>query len=254
MTADLLEIVTFLNEYLNIDNYEDRYCLNGLQVEASQVVKRVSVAVDPSLRVIEEAAQKSSLLITHHGLISHYTSPLPLTGVTSEKLRLLFKGSCSLYCAHLPLDGHMEVGNSCMIADALGLRSRESFANLGMIGTFAAPRERADIAEIIRELILDSDSFIQIKNWEFGDSEISRVAILTGAGASFMEDAINAGADLLITGEAKHHEFYAAREAGMNVILMGHYASEVGGVIALGKLLEHKYGVEYDFINDPSGV
>ena len=47
-----------------------------------------------------------------------------------------------------------------------------------------------------------------------------------GSGGSLVAAAVRAGAELLLTGELKHHEILDAAEAGIPVALLGHAASE----------------------------
>jgi dinuclear metal center YbgI/SA1388 family protein len=55
---------------------------------------------------------------------------------------------------------------------------------------------------------------------------IERVAIVCGAGGEFVTDAIRAGADVLLTGEARFHECLSAQSQGLALVLPGHYATE----------------------------
>ena len=60
-------------------------------------------------------------------------------------------------------------------------------------------------------------------------------------------------ADLVLTGETSHPMYHAAREAGVNVALGGHYATETWGLKALMPLLEEAFGVETWFVDVPTG-
>ena len=51
----LKKITDYLNEYLEIDTFSD-VSANGLQIENSGKVKKIGLAVDASLEVIEKAA------------------------------------------------------------------------------------------------------------------------------------------------------------------------------------------------------
>jgi dinuclear metal center YbgI/SA1388 family protein len=59
---------------------------------------------------------------------------------------------------------------------------------------------------------------------------VSRVAIACGAGDDFVPDAARAGADVLLTGEARFHQALAAKALGLSLILPGHHATERPGV------------------------
>jgi putative NIF3 family GTP cyclohydrolase 1 type 2 len=55
---------------------------------------------------------------------------------------------------------------------------------------------------------------------------ISRVAVVPGSGGSFLQAAKAAGADALVTGEAKHHHFLEAAALGVLLAEAGHYDTE----------------------------
>jgi dinuclear metal center YbgI/SA1388 family protein len=69
------------------------------------------------------------------------------------------------------------------------------------------------------------------------DKEIEKVAIVGGAGADFIKDAINKGCDVLITGDVKHHQALDALSMGINVIDAGHYFTEITAVPMIAKFL-----------------
>jgi len=77
---------------------------------------------------------------------------------------------------------------------------------------------------------------------------------VSGGGGSAFEDCIKEGLDLFITGEPSHTIYHIAKEAGINLIFAGHYATEKLGVKALGKKVEEKYGIKIDFIDIPTGL
>jgi dinuclear metal center YbgI/SA1388 family protein len=59
---------------------------------------------------------------------------------------------------------------------------------------------------------------------------VRRVAVACGAAGEFLPDAIRAGADVFVTGELRFHDALTARDAGVRVIIPGHYATERPGV------------------------
>ena len=90
--------------------------------------------------------------------------------------------------------------------------------------------------------------------WCFGDDPLRRVAIVTGAGCSLMQDAIEAGAQCFITGEPRQSAYHQARESGLSCLFAGHYATEVFGVRAVGGLLAEEFGLETVWLDHPTGV
>ncbi len=70
---------------------------------------------------------------------------------------------------------------------------------------------------------------------------VQRVAIVCGAGGSFLDDAIAARADVLLTGELRFHDYLAAEAAGLALVLPGHYATERFGIEELAERLRGRW-------------
>ena len=66
------------------------------------------------------------------------------------------------------------------------------------------------------------------------------------------EQAVEAGLDLYITGEAGEFVQEFARESRANFVSAGHYNSEKPGVQALAEVLEKKFKVKTEFIDIPN--
>jgi dinuclear metal center YbgI/SA1388 family protein len=69
------------------------------------------------------------------------------------------------------------------------------------------------------------------------DRSVDRVAIVCGAGDDFISDAAKAGADVLLTGEARFHRGLEAESLGLALIVAGHHATERPGVVDLAERL-----------------
>jgi hypothetical protein len=69
------------------------------------------------------------------------------------------------------------------------------------------------------------------------DRVVARVAVCAGSGGDFVPDAIAAGADLLLTGELRHHDVLRAVGAGMVVVCTLHSTSERGALAGLAERL-----------------
>ena len=248
----LADVAGFLDEYLRVEDAPDYpHALNGLQVEGPESVSRFAVAVDASEAVIAEAGEWADLLIVHHGLF--WGGLQPLTGPHFRRVRLLIESGTALYSAHLPLDGHAEVGNAAVLARNLGIEALEPFGDyrgkpVGWRG------KRAEIR--LRELqdSLAALTGARVRALPGGPDPVSSVGVVTGAGASTLPEAAAAGLDVLVTGEAQHHHAIEAAELGVTVLLGGHYATEVWGVRAILRLLQDHFGIEGRFVDSPTGL
>ncbi len=78
--------------------------------------------------------------------------------------------------------------------------------------------------------------------------------MVTGAGASYVHEAIELGADALITGEPAEHVTADAREGGIHFIAAGHHATETLGIRRLGEVVAERFGVEHEFIEVPNPI
>jgi len=250
----LESLLQYVDQYLGVPDHPDyATALNGLQVDAGGDVHRIVAAVDASESVLQEAAAADAdLLLVHHGIF--WDGLKPLTGRRYRKIKLLLDSDMALYSAHLPLDGHSEVGNSALLARALGLEALEAFgdykgAGVGWAGVLAEPTTRDGLRSTLTEILGGSIHVI-----EGGAEAVHRVGVVTGAGGSFTEQAVAAGLDALVTGEGSHHTHVDAMELGINVFLGGHYATETFGVKALAAHLAERFDLEWAFIDQPTGL
>lgn len=240
-----------LDAYLAIADWPDK-SLNGLQVEGGPEVATVALATDAALATFKlAAAAAAEFLIVHHGLF--WGAELPVTGPHRTRLAALLEAGISLYAAHLPLDGHPEVGNNAVLAGLLDLGERRPFGRhgdrwLGVEGELPAPLERAGLGAQLEALLGVRPDVLA-----FGGEAVRRVAIVSGAAADLIPEAAAAGVDAFITGETSHIAWHAAREHRLNVMFAGHYATETLGVRALGDHLAEAFGIATVFLDAPTG-
>jgi putative NIF3 family GTP cyclohydrolase 1 type 2 len=90
----------------------------------------------------------------------------------------------------------------------------------------------------------------------FGDAdrELRRVAWCTGAAQGMFDAAINAGADVYLTGEVSESVMHTSAESGVAFLAAGHHATERFGVQAVGKHLSEQFDIEHLFIDIPNPV
>jgi dinuclear metal center YbgI/SA1388 family protein len=229
---------------------------NGHQVgPESGEVEHVAVAVDAAEATVEAAAEAGAdMLLTHHGIV--WGGMERLTGTHYRRMAPLLENDLSLYVSHLPLDGHPELGNAAGLADLLDLGNRAPFGEVGP--EYVGQRGRAEsgyTAAELRSVLADElDTAGQpVQVLDFGPEEIEDIAIVTGSGSDWIDEAVAVGADALVTGEGKQQAYHDAREAGLTVVLAGHYATETFGVQAVADLLE-EWGLETTYVDHPTGL
>jgi dinuclear metal center YbgI/SA1388 family protein len=248
--AALSEIVSYTNRFLRIHDVGDwDHALNGLQIENSGRITRIGAAVDVSTRVLTEAQKRDvDLLIVHHGLF--WPGLQSIQGALRRQLRLAFENDIALYSAHLPLDIHPRVGNNAQLLAALGLKSARPF--LEEKGQPVGLKIRASLSrsELVRKLQKALNG--PVKVFGFGPKQTRAIGVVTGAAGSEIYRVADEEIDTFITGEAPHWAAVAAEELGMNLLLGGHYATEVFGVKALVAHLSKRFRVPWEFIDCPT--
>ncbi len=115
--------------------------------------------------------------------------------------------------------------------DVYPLHNSVSNSGPGRIGHFGEARSLQEFA------IFVSRALGHICVQMVGDPRkpIRRVAVACGAGDDFLGDATQAGADVLLTGEARFHRALEADSLDLALVLAGHHATERPGVEELAE-------------------
>lgn len=246
------EIVNHLDGVLDNDAWADvDGAVNGLQVENSGAVDHVAFTVDASNQTFDRCYQKGvDMLVVHHGLF--WGGAERITGQLYRRVCRLFEGDIALYASHLPLDAHDEVGNNVLLLGELGCELDGTFGDIGgqdvgRIGVLQEPEPLDDFVDRVEEIVgYDADVVAG------GPDEVERVAALTGSGGEFVADAVDAGADVLVSGEPKHRTYHDAQEHGLDAVFAGHYHTERFGVRALRDRIDGEFDVETSYIEAPT--
>ena len=250
----LESLLQYIDRYLAVHDHPDySNALNGLQVAGPGEVLRVVTAVDASEASIRAAvAGAADLLIVHHGLF--WVGLQSITGPHFKRIEALITGGVALYSCHLPLDSHAEIGNCALLARALGVELEGRFGDYKGtdIGRWGRLPEATDLEGLVARV--EKAVGARVHQIPGGPDRVERVGVVTGGGGSFIGEAIALGLDAFVTGEGSHHNYFDAMEQGIHVLLGGHYATETFGVKALGTHLAERFGLESEFIDQPTGL
>jgi len=255
MPTPLSEIISELDRLMQPQAFED-YCPNGLQVPGRERVSTLVTAVSAHVELFQRARERrADLVLVHHGILWGGGEPVPLSREMKRRLSLLFESDMSLAAYHLPLDGHPTLGNNAQLIGALGATDEGAFGlhrgvAIGRRGSFADEGLAAD------ELV---ERVARVTGREplcltYGPERVRDVAIVSGAGASFLGEAIDHGIDAFITGEPTERVMAQAREGGVHFLAAGHYATETMGVQRLGEHLGRLFGIDHHFIDVPNPI
>lgn len=248
----LADLVTFLDRELRIAEIPDYPgAVNGLQLASGCGVGRIVAAVDASLPVVEAAAAGGpGLLIVHHGMF--WQGAQPVTGAYFRKLKTAMDAGLAVYAAHLPLDVHPLWGNNILLARAIGLQNPQPFFDwkgicLGLRGGWQGTRE--GLLEKLGAVVGG-----KVHLCPGGPAEVSDIALITGGAGGEVAKVAACGVDTFVTGEGPHWSHPLAEELGINLFYAGHYATETFGVRALAAELAGRFGLEWSYVDRPTGL
>ena len=221
-------VIDYLNEIypLSLQEHYDNsgFCIGDPENDLSGIV----VALDLTQEVIDEAVSaNANLIVTHHPLIFN-----PIRNITSDTLQgslilNLITNHIALYSAHTSLDNHPS-GVSFALAAKLGIRNTQILRPLpnfpdsgaGMVGD-VEPVDFQSFVSFVKERL--GLPFVKCSGRLAGS--VSRVALCGGSGSFLIGDAIEAGADVLLTADIKYHDFQLADDR-ISIIDIGHFESE----------------------------
>jgi GTP cyclohydrolase I len=198
-------------------------------------IDRVMTCLTISRKTVAEAiAEKANLLVSHHPLPFKPLNRVVASQPAGRWLWQLIRAGVAIYSPHTAWD-NAEHGINAQLSSVLELQnvrpilplrasstSIASSLGTGRIGEFGTPISVRAIAERFRSRIFDVKPLSNAP-WS---RVCRRVAIVCGSGGSLMADAIQAGADLLVTGEATYHQCLDAEAHQLALLQIGHYASE----------------------------
>lgn len=185
-------------------------------------VKKILLTLDVTREAVNKAVEAGAeLIVSHHPVIF---DPLKRI-VETDLVYMLVKNGISVISAHTNLD-KAEGGVNDALALKLGLediRALESDdpeeSGLGRLGSVKTSDLRSFALFVKEALGADGVEFS-------GKAPVNTVCVVGGSGGSSLYDAHKAGADTLVTGEAKYNQFADAVELGMNLVVAGHYHTE----------------------------
>ena len=235
----------YLNTLLQAERFSD-YCPNGLQVEGKQEINKIVTGVTASMALLQAAHKANAdAVLVHHGYFWRGEA-LPIIGIKKRRIQFLLQHDINLFAFHLPLDAHAELGNNVMLAKRLGLTitGRAGDKDMLLLAELNAPQTLQALVETIARKLQRTPQVI-------GDlsQAIKRIALCTGAAQGYIEQAVEAGADVYISGEISEQTVHVAIESGMSYISAGHHATERYGIQALGAHLAQKFDLQHQFID-----
>jgi len=254
-----IELISYLDELLDIDKFSADSSKNWLQVDNSRhEIKKIWYAVDANSYIFDKAIEAwIDLLLVHHGM--YWGAESVMTWLHYERVKKLIDSDMWLYAAHLPLDANVEFGNNAWLMKAF-------------INIFALSDDDYEIEEFgeyhgyniwfwlrfkrkihVSNIVTPYAEQLWLikKLYNFGDKEyISSVCFVSGGWGDALFEAKEKDFDVFITWEMVHFQIVQAKELWQTILVWWHYETEKFWPKLLAHHLHQKHGIEVVFLDE----
>lgn len=238
------EIAKSIEEFAPLE-WQESYDNAGLQVgDPDAQVIGVLLCLDVTESILDEAlARNCNLIISHHPLIFHGLKSITGANETQRIVIRAINSGIGIYSAHTNLDSAWN-GVSHEMAHMLQLRDIEVLSphaehpevGIGVIGTIEATPKMEFLRKVKEKFNVRALRYSALSD----KIVIKKVAIVGGSGATFIKDAMHRGADAIVTGDVKYHDFTTY---GRDIVIAdtGHYESELCTARIFSRIIRSKY-------------
>ncbi|MCL2448836.1 MAG: Nif3-like dinuclear metal center hexameric protein [Polyangiaceae bacterium] len=210
----------------------------GLLVgDESAPLGRVLLTIDCTRAVVDEAARgRWDAIVAYHPPIFEPTKRFVAGSIAYECAR----AGIAVYSPHTAFDV-APGGTNDVLAEAIGMAAARPLrpaagdaaaVGIGRVGDIepapiGAVTERVKVALGLSHVLLAGPH----------DRVVSRAATCAGSGGDLIADAVAAGAEVLLTGEVRHHDALRATALGLSIVATRHSTSERCALPALERRL-----------------
>ena len=218
------------------ESAEDWDSVGLVSGNSKQEINRILLAVDVTDEIVAEAKDlKADLILAHHPLLLKPVSSLSEATSKGALVSELIRSGISLYTAHTNADSQ-PAGTSAVLARKIGLLNTkvldeaEPGIGIGIIGELPGEIQLGELAGVLNEVLPATATGVRVAG-EFTKS-VKKVALCAGAGDSYLQLALDSGADVYITSDLRHHpaqeilQQAKARGLGFALIDISHWAAE----------------------------
>jgi len=228
--SDLISVFDNLWPQSGADEWDQVGLASG---STDQQIDKVLFCVDPTLDVLHEAkAKHCQLVVSHHPLLLEGVHTVAEGELKGDILSYAITNSIALFSAHTNADivpgGVSDVlASKIGLTDSVPLVATSKDSGHGRIGTLSEAVTLSELAHRISEVLPRTHAPIRVAGKTH--EKVSRVAVVGGSGASFLPDAISAGAECFVTSDLKHHvslDTVSDPASKINLIDISHFAAE----------------------------
>ncbi|NMD38037.1 MAG: Nif3-like dinuclear metal center hexameric protein, partial [Christensenellaceae bacterium] len=229
-------LLLILNDMAPFDTAEDFDNVGLIIGSKKEKVQSITVCLDCTLNIIDEAiSNNSNLIISHHPIIFGGINNIIIDNFNGKIIEKLIKNDINLITMHTNLD---KAQNGIADSLAQSIASNNEIVNISNYSRFIKFENPVDNSNLINEV----NTVLNTKTRIFGNTntKIKSLVCSPGAGGDSVHEAIELCADALITGEIKHHQIVEACSSGVVILDVGHFSSEFIGMKNFANILKNK--------------
>lgn len=238
------DIVAPLEEFAPLA-WQEEYDNAGLIVGTpDDETKSALLCVDATDEVLDEAERLGAgLVISHHPVIFHAMKRFNRQSHVEKVVERAIRKRIALYSCHTNLDS-APGGLSYRLAEMLGIGNPELLVHLGWpdspngFGVVGILPEPIDPVLFMRRICEKLNVKI-VRHSDIVLDRVMKIAICSGSGASLIEAAKSAGADMYIAADFKYHDFMAA-DGRIILADIGHFESEFCAIDLMHEIISKK--------------
>ncbi|MBU5669965.1 Nif3-like dinuclear metal center hexameric protein [Peptoniphilus sp. MSJ-1] len=240
MKYQIKEIKEFMTNWAK-DEYQLSWDNSGSQIEFNEKTDSVVVGMDLTDELVDLAIKNGSkLIVTHHPMFFSGVKNIIENTYSGDNIIKLIENRISVFSYHTSMD-IADDGVNDSLFEKLMLKNKEVLIYeeekpMGLVGELKISHDLKGLLDGLRD-ILDLEN-IRVYGKE---REINKVALMGGAGADFLREAIKIGADAYITGDVKYHDGQSAYENEIILVDIGHFHSEKFIIPKIEKNLKDKF-------------
>jgi len=245
------EVLDFLRRLAPLELAEPWDNVGHLWGAADRPIARVMTCLTLSPDVADEAVrERAELIVVHHPILFRPVQRLTFETPAGAMLLALARHNIAVYSAHTAYDNAAE-GINRQLADRLELeavaplrlgpsvdsQTSDGHPGIGRTGRLPRPHSLTELIAVVkRQLGVTGLHVVGLP-----ELRVERVAIACGSGGEFIDDAICQNCQVLLTGEARFHACLEARERGLALVLLGHFASEQPAMRVLADQVRRRF-------------
>lgn len=252
MSLRVGNIADIIEEYAPV-KYKESYDNVGLMIGSrDSEVKSILVALDCTLKVIEEAiSDDCNLIVTHHPILFRKPSSITNETLLGRKIIKLIKSDINVYSCHTNLDV-VKNGINDLITEVMGFEHGKILSlNNSLSFAEAEPVQEIGIGRTVSldnpirldKLCSELKDKLETKNLRYvgrDDLQIKNIAVINGSGQDYFDLALKAGVDCIISGDTTYHYVSDFEEQDIAIIDPGHFPTEWPAMKLFAAKLQNK--------------